>query len=168
MGPINFDAVISFIREHSKRKVEELDFEGILTKLINLVKDNVFYSINVFLRESLSFLLDSKPIIEYLNLNGKEHDFKKWLIEREKEIIGDHIGGVKKTIVRNFLFEVKLLKGKRITLDEFKNLYNVQHIAHWLLFRGSVGRVSLVDVEKVKVMEKAKEIYNDIISKLSG
>jgi len=168
MGPIDFEKVLSAIKTHLVDKPREKVFNDIATKLMHLVVDNVFYSISVYLRESLTFLLDSEPVVKYLCLEDKVESFKEWLVEKEIEILTNYIESIKKTIVRNFLFEIKLLKGEKITLDKFKKSYSVQHIAHWLLFRGSVARVSLINIEKINVIDKAQEIYNEILLKLGG
>ncbi len=169
-GPINIGEVvdnIKFYLETGKIVLEHVkgfNVEDAVKRLRRIVYDNLFLACNVYIREDLTWLLDSPKIIQLLNLDneGKEN-LLKHLKSEQQRYLKDMEEKLLKVLRYNLLLELRLLFGEQKTNDSVKKL-SIEYVMHWLIARSSVARISLVNPSKVNLKEKAEKLLQFIKS----
>ena len=154
-GPIKIEDVVKMVKRGEILK-EKPSIEDAVKKILRIIRDNLFLALNMYIRESPEFILESKALQSALNLDEEDVEaIRKYVKERREKIYEEVEEKLLRTIVRNLEMEITMLEmGKIFESEEILK----EHIKHWIIARSSTARIGLIQPEKIDLDNKVEKI----------
>lgn len=177
-GPIKFEALEKNLDTNNKTKTSPSSYEELIEIIYEDILDNIFLALSVFLREKISIVLNYKPTINKLKKHIDAHYLDtliKYIKENDENLYRNIEEKLVKYIAFSFIKELYWIHNRKLSIEEFNNLYTPPVFAHWVLARGSISRIGLIqDIAKepktkkklLQLRQKIQEKWEQYWSKI--